>query len=45
MSDEKAREMLDTEYIYNEDMLNFTDMPLELGNFDLMDFDGTNFIS
>jgi len=44
MSDEKAREMLETEYIYNEDMLNFTDMPLELGNFELMDFDGINFI-
>jgi len=44
MSDEKARELLETQYIYNEDMLNFTDMPLELGNFELMDFNGINFI-
>ena len=44
MSDDKAREMLDTEYVYNEDMLNFTNMPLDLGNFELMDFDGINFI-
>ena len=44
MSDEKARELLETQYIYNENMLNFTDMPLELGNFELMDFNGINFI-
>jgi len=44
MSDDKAREIIDTEYIFNENILNFTEMPLELGNFDLMDFDGVNFI-
>ena len=44
MSDEKARELLDTEYIYNQHMINFTDMPLQLGNFELMNFDGMNFI-
>jgi len=45
MSDDKAREFLETDYIYNEDILNFTDMPLELGHFDLLNFDGINFIS
>jgi len=44
MSDDKARDMLDTDYVYNENMINFTDMPLEMGHFELMDFDGINFI-
>jgi len=44
MSDDKARELLDTEYIYNEDMINFKEMPIELGRFDTMDFEGSNFI-
>jgi len=44
MSDDKARDLIDTEYIFNENVINFTEMPLELGNFELMDFDGVNFI-
>jgi len=44
MSDDKARELIDTDYIYNENMINFTDIPLDLGNFELMDFYGINFI-
>jgi len=44
MSDDKARELLDTEYVYNEDVINFTSMPIILGRFDLMDFTGQNFI-
>ena len=44
MSDDKARELLDTEYLYNEDVLNYTPIPLTLGRFDLMDFTGQNFV-
>jgi len=44
MSDDKARDLIDTKYIYNEDIINFTEMPIELGRFDSLDFNGSNFL-
>jgi len=44
MSKDKARKLINTKYVYNEDVMNFTSMPLTLGRFDLMDFTGENFL-
>ena len=48
LTQDKAREINDLEpddiLIYNEEFLNLTKMPIELGRFDLLDFTELNFI-